>query len=147
MSRSLIFLTDFYIYMIILNLNNGFSLCHPFPLPAILPSTYSSSSPPLVAFYTLRIYPILSTRYSQSTTLSSHSLWLSSYFYIEVLVLLHILPLKDVVSYRSTICGHTCLSTHYKLDISFFWPPPHKRTFLMSQQLVRRLSINQRESF
>ena len=132
--------------MIILNLNNGFSLCHPFPLPAILPSTYSSSSPPLVAFCTSKIYPILSTGCSQYTTLSSHSLWLFSYFYIEVLVLLHILPLKDVVYYRSTIYNHIYLSTHYKLDISFFWPPPHKRTFLMSQQLVRRFSVNQRES-
>ena len=133
--------------MIILNLNNGFSLRHPFPLQAILLSTCSSSSPPSVAFYTLRIYPILSTGCSQSATLSSHSLRLSSYFYIEVLVLLHILPLKDVVYYRSTICGHICLSTHYKLDISFFWPLPHKRTFLMSQQLVHRFSVNQRESF
>ena len=141
------FLTDFYIYTIMLNLNNGFSLRHPFPLQAILLSTCSSSSLPSVAFCTLRIYPIFSTGYSQSATLSSHSLRLSSYFYIEVLVLLHILPLKDVVYYRSTICGHICLSTHYKLDISFFWPPPHKRTFLMSQQLVHRFSVNQRESF
>ena len=130
-----------------LNLNNGFSLRHPFPLQAILLSTCSSSSLPSVAFYTLRIYPIHSIGYYQSTTLSSHSLWLSSYFYIEVLVLLHILPLKDVVYYRSTICGHTCISTHYKLDISFFWPSTHKRTFLISHQLVNRLSINQRESF
>ena len=130
-----------------LDLNNGFSLRHQFPLQAIFLSTCSSSSPPSVAFCTLRIYPILSTGCSRSATLSSHSLQLSSYFYIEVLVLLHILPLKDVVYYRSTICGHTCLSTYYKPDISFFWPPLHKRTFLMSQQLVRRFSVIKRESF
>ena len=99
--------------MIMLNLKNGFSLRHPFPLQAILQSTCSSSSPPLVAFCTLRIYPIHSKGYSQAATLSSHSLQVSSYFYSEVLVLLHILPLKDVVYYKSTICGHTCLSTHF----------------------------------